>query len=137
MSLAAALLMSRAMSGLDARISEVLERVGLSFEDLRRLRAIGRCDEGSASPDQGLTRSELAEAMDEAASQALRAVRPLEKLGRVERSESGTFVLTESGAFLIDQAEGLAEAAAQRWFADTSIDPTQVTTVLAALVEED
>ncbi|TSI15527.1 winged helix DNA-binding protein [Brevibacterium aurantiacum] len=115
------------------RISGALERVGLSFDDLRRLRAIGRRDDGSKTSDEGLTRSELAEAMDESASQALRAVRPLEKLGWVERSESGTFVLTESGAFLIDQAEGLAEAAAQKWFADTSTDPAQVTTALGGL----
>ena len=126
MSLAAALLVSRAKSGLDLRISGALERVGLSFDDLRLLQTIGR-----SAPGPSL--SVLAGALDDTGSRTLRAVRPLEKLGWVDRDSSGTFMLTDSGRALVDQSEGIAEAAAQRWFADTGTDPAQITTALATL----
>lgn len=126
MSLATALLVSRAKSGLDVRISGALERVGLSFDDLRLLQTIGQ-----STPGPSL--SVLAGVLDETGSRALRAVRPLEKLGWVDRDSGGNFMLTDSGRALVDQSEGIAEAAAQRWFADTDTDPAQVTTALAAL----
>ncbi|MDN5585077.1 MAG: MarR family winged helix-turn-helix transcriptional regulator [Brevibacterium sp.] len=126
MSLATALLVSRAKSGLDVRISGALERVGLSFDDLRLLQTIGQ-----STPGPSL--SVLAGVLDETGSRALRAVRPLEKLGWVDRDSGGNFMLTNSGRTLVDQSEGIAEAAAQRWFADTGTDPAQVTTALAAL----
>lgn len=129
MSLTAALLVSRAKTALDARISGALERVGLSFDDLRLLQTIGQ-----TAPGPSL--SALAGALDETGSHTHRAVRPMEKLGWVDRDSTGNFVLTDSGQALVDQSEGIAEAAAQRWFADTGTDPAQLTAALAAMVEE-
>lgn len=97
--------------------------MGLSFTDLRRLRFIG------ARP-QGLNREDLAEAMGETRSQTIRSGGPLVKLGWLSRAESGEFVLTESGRHLIDQAEGIAEKAAARWFTDSGLSPTEVTASL-------
>lgn len=129
MNLETAMLISRSKGSLDAQISRVLERVGLAFDDLRRLQSIGR----SA---HGISRPALAEAMDETSSQSLRTVLPMEKLGWVSRSDTGRFVLTDSGTLLLDQAVEMAEAAAQRWFAATAIDPAAVSTALAPLVRE-
>src|SRR5699024_12254244 len=94
-------------------------RVGLSPDDLRRRRRIG------AQP-QGLGREGLAEAMGEPRSHAVRSSLPLVKLGWLSRAESGEFALTDSGRTLIDQAEGLAEKAACRWFNATGISLTDV-----------
>lgn len=121
--LEAALALAWAKSSLDKAIGSALSRVGLSLDDLRRLRIIG------AQP-QGLTREDLAEAMGEARSHTVRSSLPLVKLGWLLRSESGEFTLTDSGRALIDQAEGLAEKAANRWFADTRLNPTDVISTL-------
>lgn len=129
MSLEAAMLVSRAKSGLDERISAALVRVGLSFDDLRLLQTIGQSVDG-------LSLQTLAGTLASTGSHTLRAVRPLEKLGWVDRDSDRNFVLTDSGRALVDQSEGIAEAAAQRWFADTGTGPAQVTTALAALTEE-
>ena len=115
----AALALARAKSSLDTAIGTMLSRVGLSLEDLRRLRLIG------ARP-QGLGREDLAEAMGEPRSHAVRSSLPLVKLGWLSRAESGEFALTDSGRALIDQAEGLAEKAAGRWFTDSGLSPTDV-----------
>src|SRR5699024_5763301 len=64
--LEAALALARAKSSLDTAIGTMLSRVGLSLEDLRRLRLIG------ARP-QGLGREDLAEAMGEPRSHAVRS----------------------------------------------------------------
>lgn len=117
--LEAALVLASAKSSLDTAIGTVLTRVGLALDDLRRLRIIG------AQP-QGLTRENLAEAMGESRSHAVRSSLPLVKLGWLSRAESGEFALTDSGRALIDQAEGLAEKAAHRWFTDTGLNPTEV-----------
>lgn len=129
MNLDAAMLVSRAKSGLDERISAALVRVGLSFDDLRLLQTIGQ-------PTPGPSLQALANALATTGSHTLRAIRPLEKLGWVDRDSDRNFVLTDSGRALVDQSEGIAEAAAQRWFADTGIDPAQVTTAMAALAEK-
>src|SRR5699024_5559068 len=68
--LEAALALARAKSSLDTAIGTMLSRVGLSLEDLRRLRLIG------ARP-QGLGRDDLAEAMGEPRSHAGRYSLPL------------------------------------------------------------
>ena len=117
--LEAALALASATGSLETAIGTALSRVGLSFTDLRRLRVIG------AQP-QGLTREDLAEAMDETRSQTIRSGGPLVKLGWLSRTESGEFVLTDSGRRLIDQAEGIAEKAAARWFTDSGLSPTEV-----------
>lgn len=118
-SLDAALTVAWAKSALDTAVGAALARVGLSLDDLRRLRIVG------AQP-QGLTREDLAEAMGETRSQAIRSSGPLVKLGWLSRTESGEFVLTDSGRRLIDQAEGIAEKAAARWFTDSGLSPTEV-----------
>src|SRR5699024_9056024 len=74
---------------LDTAIGTMLSRVGLSLEDLRRLRLIG------ARP-QGMGREDLAEAMGEPRSHAVRSSLPLVKLGWLSRAESGEFALTDS-----------------------------------------
>src|SRR5699024_9003689 len=78
--LEAALALARAKSSLDTAIGTMLSRVGLSLEDLRRLRLIG------ARP-QGLGREDLAEAMGEPRSHAVRSSLPLVKLGWLSRAE--------------------------------------------------
>ena len=123
--LESALALASAASFLDSAISAALSRVGISFTDLRRLRLIG------ARP-QGLNREDLAEAMGEPRSHAVRSSLPLVKLGWLSRAESGEFALTDSGRALIDQAEGLAEKAAGRWFTDTGLSPTDVIATLAS-----
>lgn len=115
----AALALASATSSLDTAIGTALSRVGLSFTDLRRLRIIG-------AQSQGLTREDLAEAMGEARSQTIRSTGPLVKLGWLSRAQSGVFTLTDSGRHLIDQAEGIAEKAATRWFTDSGLSPTEV-----------
>ena len=117
--LEAALALASATGSLETAIGTALSRVGLSFTDLRRLRIIG------AQP-QGLTREDLAEAMDETRSQTIRSGGPLVKLGWLSRAESGEFILTDSGRHLIDQAEGIAEKAAARWFTDSGLSPSEV-----------
>ncbi|SMX70915.1 MULTISPECIES: hypothetical protein [unclassified Brevibacterium] len=121
----AALLLAGAKSSLDTVIGTALSRVGLSLDDLRRLRIIG------ARP-QGLTRENLAEAMGETRSSTVRSSLPLVKLGWLSRSESGDFTLTDSGRVLIDQAEGIAENAASRWFTDTALSPAEVISTLTS-----
>ncbi|WP_209324510.1 hypothetical protein [Brevibacterium renqingii] len=123
--LEAALALARAKSSLDTAIGTALSRVGLSLDDLRRLRLIG------VQP-QGLNRENLAEAMGEPRSHAVRSSLPLVKLGWLSRAESGEFVLTASGRALIDQAEGLAEKAAHRWFSDSGLSPTEVLATLGS-----
>ena len=123
--LEAALFLAWAKSSLDTRIGAALSRVGLALDDLRRMRIIG-------SYPRGLSREDLAEAMGENRSQAVRSSLPLVKLGWLVRSESGAFTLTDSGRALIDQAEGLGEKAASRWFADNSVDPTAVLAIAAS-----
>ncbi|WP_420095933.1 hypothetical protein [Brevibacterium sediminis] len=118
----AALTVAWAKSALDTAVGAALARVGLSLDDLRRLRIVG------AHP-QGLTREDLAEAMGEARSQTIRSSGPLVKLGWLSRAESGEFVLTDSGHHLIDQAEGIAEKAAARWFTANGIDPATLTRI--------
>lgn len=117
--LEAALALASATSSLDTAIGTALSRVGLSFTDLRRLRIIG-------AQAQGLTREALAEAMGETRSQTIRSSGPLVKLGWLSRRESGEFALTDSGRHLVDQAEGIAEKAADRWFTDSGLSPTEV-----------
>ena len=123
--LEAALALARAKSSLDTAIGAMLSRVGLSLDDLRRLRLIG------AQP-QGLNREDLAEAMGEPRSHAVRSSLPLVQLGWLSRAESGEFALTDSGRALIDQAEGLAEKAAGRWFTDSGLCPTEVIATLSS-----
>ena len=118
----AALTVAWAKSALDTAVGAALARVGLSLDDLRRLRIIG------AHP-QGLTREDLAEAMGETRSQTIRSSGPLVKLGWLSRAESGEFSLTDSGRHLIDQAESIAEKAAARWFTANSIDPVTLTRI--------
>ncbi|TGD12892.1 hypothetical protein [Brevibacterium sp. S111] len=120
--LEAALTLAWAKSSLDTTVGAALSRVGLSLDDLRRLRLI------DARP-QGLGREDLAEAMGETLSQAVRASLPLVKLGWLSRSESGAFSLTDSGRFLVEQSEGIAEKAARRWFAENGLDPSEVSTI--------
>lgn len=119
----AALLLAWAKSSADTAIGSALTRVGLSLDDLRRLRLLGE-------HPQGMDREHLAEAMGESRSQTVRATLPLVKLGWLSRSEAKAFVLTDSGRTLIDQAEGIAEKAAERWFTDTGIDPAEVASAL-------
>ncbi|WP_206746993.1 hypothetical protein, partial [Brevibacterium epidermidis] len=59
-------------------------------------------------------------------SQTIRSSGPLIKLGWLSRAESGEFILTDSGRHLIDQAEGIAETAAARWFTGSGLSPTEV-----------
>ncbi|MEY9257849.1 DNA-binding MarR family transcriptional regulator [Brevibacterium epidermidis] len=118
----AALTVAWAKSALDTAVGAALARVGLSLDDLRRLRIIG------AHP-QGLTREDLAEAMGETRSQTIRSSGPLVKLGWLSRAESGEFSLTDSGRHLIDQAEGISEKAAAHWFTANSIDPDTLTRI--------
>ncbi|MGC2939067.1 MULTISPECIES: hypothetical protein [unclassified Brevibacterium] len=118
-SLEAALALAAATSSLDTAIGTALSRVGLSFADFRRLRIIG-------AQSQGLTREDLAEAMGETRSETIRSSGPLVKLGWLFRQESGEFVLTDSGRHLVDQAEGIAEKAAERWFTNSGLSPTGV-----------
>lgn len=118
-SLEAALALASATSSLDTAIGTVLSRVGLSFTDFRRLRIIG-------AQSQAMTRESLAEAMGESRSHTVRSSLPLVKLGWLSRAESGAFALTDSGRALVDQADGLVEKAADRWFADAAISPTDV-----------
>ena len=117
-----ALTVAWAKSALDTAVGAALARVGLSLDDLRRLRIIG-------THPQGLTREDLAEAMGETRSQTIRSSSPLVKLGWLARAESGEFSLTDSGRHLIDQAEGIAEKAAARWFTANGIDPATLTRI--------
>jgi hypothetical protein len=119
-SLGAALALAATASSLDIAIGTALSRVGLSFTDFRRLRVVG-------AQLRGLTREDLAAAMGEPRSQTIRSSAPLVKLGWLSRRESGEFVLTDSGRHLVEQAEGIAEKAADRWFTDSGISPTEVT----------
>ena len=122
-SLGAALRLAGMTSSAESAIGSALARVGLSLDDLRRLRLL-------AEHSAGLSREELAEAMAETRSQTVRAASPLVKLGWLTRPEEKTFVLTDSGRAVIDQAEGIAEKAAERWFADLGLDPNRVTAAL-------
>ncbi|MCD1286262.1 MAG: hypothetical protein ACTH2U_06835 [Brevibacterium sp.] len=127
--LAAALLLARAKSSADTAIGGALTRVGLSLDDLLRLRLLGVHSEG-------LARDQLAWEMSETRSQTLRATLPLVKLGWLTRTDDGAFVLTDSGRALIDQAEGIAEKAAERWFADAALDVAQVAATLKPWTED-
>lgn len=128
--LEAALTLAWAKSSLDTTVGAALSRVGLSLDDLRRLRLI------DARP-QGLGREDLAEAMGETLSQAVRASLPLVKLGWLSRSESGAFSLTDSGRFLVEQSEGIAEKAARRWFAENGLDPSEVSMIAGSAPDVD
>lgn len=128
--LEAALTLAWAKSSLDTTVGTALSRVGLSLDDLRRLRLI------DARP-QGLGREDLAEAMGETLSQAVRASLPLVKLGWLSRSESGEFSLTDSGRFLVEQSEGIAEKAARRWFAENGLDPSEVSMIAGSAPDVD
>ncbi|MGO2863187.1 MAG: hypothetical protein ACTIC1_18660 [Brevibacterium sp.] len=122
-SLGAALRLAGMTSSAESAIGSALARVGLSLDDFRRLRLL-------AEHSAGLSREELAEAMAETRSQTVRAASPLVKLGWLTRAEEKTFVLADSGRAVIDQAEGIAEKAAERWFADLGLDPVRVTAAL-------
>src|SRR4051794_39103452 len=65
-----------------------LARIGISFSDLRVLLLLER------HGDRGLGRIELARARRLPLSQAVREIRPLEKLGWVLRTSDGNFGLT-------------------------------------------
>lgn len=127
--LAAALLLARARRAADTAIGGALTRVGLSFDDLLRLRLLG-------AHSEGLAREQLAREMSETRSQTLRATLPLVKLGWLSRRDDGAFILTDSGRALIDQAEGIAEKAAERWFADTALDVAELAATLQPWSED-
>lgn len=88
------------LAGVAAASRSVLERrlvrLGLALDDLMLVSAIDHPDSGGTSVAQ------LAHALDSTPSKVLRAIRPLEKLGWVERTATGFFTLTASGK-LVEQ----------------------------------
>lgn len=120
-----ALLLAQVRSSIDGQIGAALSRVGLSLDDLRRFRAID-------GHPEGISREALAEAMGETRSQTVRASLPLIKLGWLLRSETAAFILTDSGRAVAEQAEGIAEKSAARWFDSVGLDPAAITRALTA-----
>lgn len=127
MTLEAAMTLAQASARTAERIDGALVRIGVDLRDLRRLRTIGAAEDG-------ITWRDLAAAMAESRSQALRATRPLEKLGWVE-SADGRSVLTASGRHLLATGEEIAATAAQRWFAECGISAAEMCEHLRPLAE--
>ncbi|GAB2476011.1 hypothetical protein GCM10027063_16070 [Promicromonospora xylanilytica] len=125
MTLETALLLAGAADVTRAGIDRELSRIGVSLGDLRRLRVIR--ESGGASRDV------LAAALVESRSQAVRSTLPLEKLGWVERTDDGVFVLTASGRALLAVAEEIADAVASRRFAECGVDTADLSVRLGPL----
>jgi hypothetical protein len=101
------------------------------LDDLRRLRLIG-CPAAGAGPGRTSPRRWARRFHRRCAP-----VCPLVKLGWLSRAESGEFSLTDSGRFLVEQAEGIAEKAARRWFAENGLDPSEVSTIAGSAPDVD
>lgn len=94
----------------DSVLDHALARIGLGGEELRTLSAVG-----APGPD-GLSIHDAAEALSVSKSTALRRMRPLEKLGWLEKRGTMVFALTESGQRI--EAEGrdiCADASERHW----------------------
>lgn len=79
-------------------LDRALARIGLGTDELRMLTAV------AAGGTAGTSIRSAADALSVPGSAALRRLRPLEKLGWIERVEPGAFILTESGHGI--EAEG-------------------------------
>lgn len=122
------MLLASAQSAAASAADATLSRIGISIDDLRLLTAIGRTD-----PD----RSELARMMHATPSQTIRKVRPLEKLGWIQRTADAHFQLTASGRAILDEAALLADDSTERWLLDRLLlqQVDQLRTALRSLAE--
>lgn len=106
MGLETVMLLTTAQSAVAAAIDVRLAQIGIGVDDLRLLTAV--------SP-AGADRATLAKRMHATQSQTIRMVRPLEKLGWLQRADEGYFQLTPSGRSLVDDAARLTDDFAEEW----------------------
>lgn len=100
------MLLTAAQTAIASAMDAKLSRIGITIDDLRALTAIG---------SEGIDRAILANRLRAPQSQTIRRVRPLEKLGWVQRTNEGRFQLTRSGRSLVDEAIRLTDDAAKSW----------------------
>jgi DNA-binding MarR family transcriptional regulator len=108
----ALLLLSRSNAAANASLDRALSRVGLWLNDLSLLTYVQ--DAGAA----GLSRAALAELLRQSQSETLRRVKPMEKLGWLERTADGSFALTLDGKARVVEATGLAASKSESWLGD-------------------
>ncbi len=84
------------------RVGDLLAPVGLSLDTFGLLASIGTEPRG---------RADLAEELAVPASELVRAIQPLRKLGWVDRDDDGRILLSIDGSVLLAQARGLLAAA--------------------------
>lgn len=127
----AVFLLVRARAVADERIGGMLSRVGLSLDDLGMLRAVAAV---AADGETGIAAPALAAALRLAPSQAVRGLRPLEKLGWVERTADRRYRLTASGAAILAEGESIATEGGRRWLAESGVDVGALRGALCGLV---
>ncbi|AIX99640.1 hypothetical protein ART_0042 [Arthrobacter sp. PAMC 25486] len=103
------MLLTAAQSAAAAAANNRLAQIGISVDDLQLLTAAGIT---------GVDRVTLAKRMHATQSQTIRLVRPLEKLGWLQRTDDGLFQLTSSGTLLVDEAARLADDSVENWLLD-------------------
>jgi DNA-binding MarR family transcriptional regulator len=108
-SLDALIALSRATASASLALDKTLSRVGLWLNDLSLLMFL---------IDGPLARDELASALKISQSEALRRVKPMEKLNWLEREAAIGIALTPVGTALVDEASGLAANRAEVWLGE-------------------
>jgi DNA-binding MarR family transcriptional regulator len=101
--------LSRAAASANLALDKTLSRVGLWLNDLSLLLFLS---------DGPLSRAELAAKVRQSESEALRRVKPMEKLNWIERDAEGRFALSAVGIALVDEAGGLAANRAEVWLGE-------------------
>lgn len=99
----------RTRASANTAIGSALARVGLGLDEWFRLSVL------HATPAGGIDRATMAASLGLSGSETIRAVKPLEKLGWVERSDVGRFLLTDSGRRLLVEANAIAASAVGPW----------------------
>jgi DNA-binding MarR family transcriptional regulator len=120
----ALVLLIRATASANAALDKTLSRVGLWLTDLSLLRflANGPRDRAGLAADLELSQSE-----------ALRRLKPMEKLNWIERDAAGAFALTAVGRGLVDEASGLAANRAEIWLGER-FDDAEIETLKSLLL---
>ncbi|MGP9503440.1 MarR family winged helix-turn-helix transcriptional regulator [Specibacter sp. AOP5-B1-6] len=90
-------------------LDRALARIGLGADELRVLSAV------AAGGPAGTSISSAAGALSVPGSAALRRVRPLEKLGWIERLGPAAFILTESGQGIEAEGRDICADATERY----------------------
>lgn len=94
-------------------LDRALVRIGLGCEELRVLSAVGAPGPG------GLSIRTAATVLSVSSSTALRRMRPLEKLGWVEKRGPMMFALTESGQRIEAEGRDICSDASEHYWART------------------